>query len=51
MFTGIVTDVGRIEAAEQRGDLRLRIGCGYDMSGVARGAANPSTGVGRRGGA
>ena len=34
MFTGIITDVGRILAVEQRGDLRLRIGCRYDMSTV-----------------
>ncbi|HEX8193466.1 MAG TPA: riboflavin synthase [Allosphingosinicella sp.] len=45
MFTGIVTDIGRIEAAEQRGDLRLRIGCGYDMSGVALGASIACSGV------
>ena len=45
MFTGIVTDIGRIEAAEQRGDLRLRIGCGYDMSGVTLGASIACSGV------
>ena len=45
MFTGIVTDIGRIEAAEQRGDLRLRIGCGYDMSTVALGASISCSGV------
>ena len=45
MFTGIVTDIGRIEAAEQRGDLRLRIGCGYDMSGVDIGASIACSGV------
>jgi riboflavin synthase len=45
MFTGIVTDIGRIEAAEQRGDLRLRIGCGYDMAGVALGASIACSGV------
>lgn len=45
MFTGIVTDIGRIEAAEQRGDLRLRIGCGYDMSSVALGASIACSGV------
>lgn len=39
MFTGIVTDIGTIRSAEQRGDLRLTIGCGYDMSGVAIGAS------------
>ena len=45
MFTGIITDVGRIEAAEQRGDLRLRIGCGYDMAGVDLGASIACSGV------
>jgi riboflavin synthase len=45
MFTGIITDIGRIEAAEQRGDLRLRIGCGYDMSGVDLGASISCSGV------
>ena len=45
MFTGIITDIGRIEAAEQRGDLRLRIGCGYDMSSVDLGASIACSGV------
>jgi riboflavin synthase len=45
MFTGIITDVGRIEAIEQRGDLRLRIGCGYDLSEVALGASIACSGV------
>ncbi len=39
MFTGIVTDIGTIRASEQRGDLRLTIGCGYEMAGVAIGAS------------
>jgi riboflavin synthase len=45
MFTGIITDVGRIEAVEQRGDLRLRIGCGYDMATVDLGASIACSGV------
>ena len=45
MFTGIITDIGRIEAAKARGDLRLRIGCGYDMSGVDLGASIACSGV------
>jgi len=45
MFTGIVTDVGRIAAAEQRGDLRLRIESGYDMAGVDLGASIACSGV------
>ena len=27
MFTGIITDIGRILANEERGDTRLTIGC------------------------
>jgi riboflavin synthase len=45
MFTGIITDIGRIEAAEQQGDLRLRIACGYDLSGVDLGASIACSGV------
>jgi riboflavin synthase len=45
MFTGIITDVGRIVAAEQRGDLRARIACGYDMSTVDLGASIACSGV------
>jgi riboflavin synthase len=39
MFTGIVTDIGTITTAEQRGDLRLVIQCGYDMGSVDLGAS------------
>jgi riboflavin synthase len=45
MFTGIITDVGRVLAVEARGDLRLRIGCGYDMIGVDLGASIACSGV------
>ncbi|WP_166041475.1 riboflavin synthase [Sphingosinicella sp. YJ22] len=45
MFTGIVTDVGQVLAHEERGDLRLRIGCGYDMETVALGASIACSGV------
>jgi riboflavin synthase len=45
MFTGIITDVGRIEAAEAKGDLRLRIGCGFDLSTVDLGASIACSGV------
>jgi riboflavin synthase len=45
MFTGIITDVGTIRSVEQRGDLRLTIGCGYDMSGVDLGASIACSGV------
>jgi riboflavin synthase len=45
MFTGIVTDIGRIEAVEARGDLRLRIASGYDMGTVDLGASIACSGV------
>lgn len=45
MFTGIVTDIGTIRSADQRGDLRLVIGCGYEMAGVAIGASIACSGV------
>src|SRR6185295_4036134 len=45
MFTGIVTDIGRIEAVEPRGDLRARIACGYDLAGVDLGASIACSGV------
>ena len=45
MFTGIVTDVGTVRKAEQRGDLRLQISCGYDMDTVELGASIACSGV------
>ncbi|MEY4501190.1 MAG: riboflavin synthase alpha chain [Pseudomonadota bacterium] len=39
MFTGIITDIGTITNTEQRGDLRLRIACRYDMASVTLGAS------------
>ena len=45
MFTGIVTDVGRIEAVEPRGDLRARIACGYDTPGIDLGASIACSGA------
>ena len=46
MFTGIITDIGRVAAAEQGGgDLRLRIACGYDMAGVDLGASIACSGT------
>ena len=39
MFTGLVTDVGRVQAIEARGDLRrLRIACSYPADSIALGA-------------
>ncbi|MEQ1547165.1 MAG: riboflavin synthase [Chakrabartia sp.] len=45
MFTGIITDIGTIKSVEQRGDLRLTIGCGYNMAGVDLGASIACSGV------
>jgi riboflavin synthase len=45
MFTGIITDVGTVRSAEQRGDLRLAIGCGYDLGTVELGASIACSGV------
>jgi riboflavin synthase len=45
MFTGIVTDVGTVRSAEQRGDLRLVIGTSYDMDTVDLGASIACSGV------
>src|SRR5919206_2482325 len=45
MFTGIVTDVGTVRSAEQRGDLRLVIATGYDMDSVDLGASIACSGA------
>ena len=45
MFTGIVTDVGTVRSAEQRGDLRLRIATGYDTGSIDLGASIACSGV------
>ena len=45
MFTGIITDIGTVRSVEQRGDLRLTIGCGYDLDTVDLGASIACSGV------
>ncbi len=45
MFTGIITDVGTIERVTQRGDLRVRVSCAYDMETVALGASIACSGI------
>ena len=45
MFTGIVTDVGTVRSAEQRGDLRLRIQTGYNLDTIDLGASIACSGV------
>ena len=45
MFTGIVTDIGRIGAVEPRGDTRVVIETAYDTAGVDLGASISCSGV------
>ena len=45
MFTGIITDVGRIIELEQRGDLRARISTSYDTENIDLGASIACDGV------
>lgn len=39
MFTGLVQDIGEIRLMERQGDLRVVIGCGFDMARVPMGAS------------
>jgi riboflavin synthase len=45
MFTGIITDIGRIERLEDRGDLHARITCGYAPETIALGASIACDGI------
>jgi riboflavin synthase len=45
MFTGIITDIGTIEAATQEGDLRARILTAYDSADIALGASIACSGA------
>jgi riboflavin synthase len=45
MFTGIVTDIGTVRKAEQRGDRRLEIATAYDLATVDLGASIACSGV------
>jgi len=45
MFTGIVTAIGTVAAAEQRGDLRVRIACPYDPETFEIGASIACSGA------
>lgn len=45
MFTGIISDIGIIEATEHRGDLRARIGCKYDTNFIDLGASIACDGI------
>lgn len=45
MFTGIITDIGRIEHLENRGDLRARISSSYDPETIELGASIACHGI------
>ena len=45
MFTGLVTDVGTVRKAEQRGDLRLEIATAYPLAEIPLGASIACSGV------
>ena len=45
MFTGIVTDIGKIIELEKRGDLRARIQTDYDIKTIAIGASIACDGI------
>lgn len=45
MFTGIITDIGTISAVETRGDLHVRIACGYDTATIDIGASIACSGA------
>lgn len=45
MFTGIVTAIGTVRSVERRGDLRIVIGCDYDMHTVDIGASIACSGA------
>lgn len=45
MFTGIITDIGRIIETRPQGDLRARIGTRYDVSKIDLGASIACDGV------
>ena len=45
MFTGIITDIGTVLDLHREGDLRARIGTGYDVDGIDIGASIACDGV------
>ena len=45
VFTGIITDIGRVTRLEQRGDLRATIQTGYDTGSIDIGASIACDGV------
>jgi len=45
MFTGIVTDLGRVRRIDRGGDTRVEIATGYDTAGIAIGASIACSGA------
>ncbi len=45
MFTGIITDIGRVQRLTQKGDLTARISTSYDPDSIAIGASIACDGV------
>lgn len=45
MFTGIVTDIGKVRSVEMRGDKRFTIGCSYPANSIAIGASICCSGI------
>jgi riboflavin synthase len=45
MFTGIISDIGKVLNIKQNGDLECTIGCGFDIDGIAIGASISHDGI------
>ncbi|MEO0962717.1 MAG: riboflavin synthase, partial [Pseudomonadota bacterium] len=45
MFTGIITDIGKVTEIEERGDTRFRIATIYDADGIDLGASIACSGA------
>ena len=45
MFTGIITDVGRVRRREERGDVRFEIETAFDLASVDIGASIACSGI------
>ncbi len=45
MFTGIITDIGKVTEIEERGDTRFRIATRYDADSIALGASIACSGA------
>ena len=45
MFTGIVSDIGTVLELEQKGDLRVRIGCSYEEDSIDIGCSICCNGI------